>query len=450
MNRNLVYLILVFLFAVIACNLPVNTPTPSPMTIPTQTHTIPASPIPSTPTSVQLPTQTTDPGPAIEINLGEISEVCHSEGSALVLLINPNLFEQIRAGLAQFEDDLCQAGYQVFELVTVPEAPPDVRAILADLYNFTQQRLTGAYLIGDFPHAYQWFKNEYTNPDIPPDTQEVISYQYYADLDGTFAVSSEHISPGGQEYSFDIHEGEMDWEIWVGLLPVYKGDHQQTVEAINRYFQKNHAYRIGELYFPRAYLEIDEFESASTLDEHNQLMSMMTDGDYAWTPFSNADNAYIFFDSPPAGLSVEQGYQALTEGVADFTSVGAHGTWYASGSIDIDWIESNPVQTIFYNTCGCSAGNLDQPRNFLSSILYSPTSTVLVAWGTTNESGGMGTNQDGYYGHNVASDLTGGKSFGQAILEHVNTPLAYPWSDSREMHFSLQVFLGDPSLTLYP
>ncbi len=242
----------------------------------------------------------------------------------------------------------------------------------------------------------------------------------------------------------------MDWEIWVGLLPFYRGDRSQTISAINRYFEKNHAYRQGEYTIPRAYLEINEFMKATTEEEHTKYIKLLQSGPYAWTPLSEEPDAHIFFDSTSADMSVEQGYQALSEGVADFTFVGAHGSWQSSGRTNINWVESNPVQTVFFYTGGCSTGNLDHPTNYLTSILYSPTSQVLLAWGTTSESGGMGSNQDGSYGHNVALDLSEGKSFGEAILEHVNTPLIHPWSEDRELHFSVQIFLGDPSLTLFP
>ncbi len=450
MKTRISTLPLALFFAIMACNLPRSADLPTAMPIQPEATSTSAPIVQVTTPETVSPTQSPESTTQLQQEAQGLREICATGNSALVLLIDPNLAGDIREGLNQFESDLCQAGYQVLELNKAFANPYDVRTKLIEIYNFTQQRLTGVYLIGDFPHAYQWFRKTYTNPDIPTSEQEVISFQYYADLDGIFSNSAEYVSPGGHPFSFDIHEGEMDWEIWVGVLPVYKGDHQKTVEALNWYFMKNHAYRVGELFFPRAYLEIDEFYSASTAQEHNQFMAMMVDGEYAWTPFSNSPDAYLYFDSPTAGLSVEQGYQALTEGVADFTSVGAHGTWFASGSIDIDWIESNNVQTIFYNTSGCSSGNLDQPDNFLTSMLYSPTSFVLLAWGTTHESGGMGTNVEGFYGHNVARDLSEGKSFGQAILEHVNTPLVYPWSSSRELHFSLQVFLGDPSLTLYP
>ncbi len=450
MKKNIGIMFIALFTAPIACNFPRSAAVPTAR--PTPSVASPTSvPIVQVPTPETIsPTQSPESTTQLQQETQGLREICASGNAALILLVDPDYADEIRDSLNQFERDLCQAGYQVMELVKAFANPYDVRSKLIEIYNFTQQRLTGAYLIGDIPHAYQWFRKTYTNPDIPPSEQEVISFQYYADLDGIFSNSPEYVSPGGHPFSFDIHEGEMDWEIWIGVLPVYKGDHQKTVEALVWYFMKNHAYRVGDLFFPRAYLEIDEFYSASTAQEHNQFMAMMVDGQYAWTPFSNSPDAYLFFDSPTAGLSVDQGYQALTEGVADFTSVGAHGTWFASGSIDIDWIESHNVQTIFYNSSGCSSGNLDQPDNFLTSMLYSPTSFALLAWGTTHESGGMGTNVEGFYGHNVASDLSEGKSFGQAILEHVNTPLAYPWSGSRELHFSLQVFLGDPSLTLNP
>lgn len=173
----------------------------------------------------------------------------------------------------------------------------------------------------------------------------------------------------------------------------------------------------------------------------------MQEGPYSWTPFSNASTARLYFDSPPGGLSVAQGYADLSAGLADFTDTDTHGNWFQSGQIDISWVESNPVQTVFFWSNGCSIGNLDYPINFMTSILYSPTSMVLVGKGTTNDSGGMGTNQNGFFGHNIATALESGTNFGQAVLSHVNVPLVWPWSDSQEFHFATPIFFGDPTLT---
>ncbi len=91
-------------------------------------------------------------------------------------------------------------------------------------------------MIGDMPHAYQWVTLHVENPRIPNRTEEAISFQSYADRDGVFAKSPTHTSPGGHVHSYDQHTGAVDWEIWVGVLPRYKGDLTQTAAAINRYF----------------------------------------------------------------------------------------------------------------------------------------------------------------------------------------------------------------------
>ena len=79
-------------------------------------------------------------------------------------------------------------------------------------------------------------------------------------------------------------------------------------------------------------------------------------------------------------------------------------------------------------------------------MLYSQTSDVLIAKGTTNNSGGMGTNSNGFFGHNIATSLADTETFGDAIIGHVNVPLIAPWSSNREFHFGSVVVLGDPTL----
>jgi hypothetical protein len=393
-------------------------------------------------------------GPAATTTRAPVDvEVCSGGGGRVVaLLVDPSLVDGIRAGLDRFESDLCVDGYTVVERVSDFAFPVEVRDYLAELYAETDWRLTGAILVGDVPHAYQFFTVTYANPEISPDSREAISFQYYADLDGLFEASPGYTSPGGHACSYDVHEGNVDWEIWIGVLPLYapygRADLSLTVEAINRYFAKNHAYRNGEYDLPRAYLEIYEHASAATEEEHAEIMEGLSAGEYAWTPFSNAPDARIYFDSVVAGTSLEEGYAALSEGVADFCVVSAHGTWRASGRIDVFWVEDNPVRTVFFVSGGCAVGDLDHVDNFAASVLYSPTSTVLVAEGTTSESGGMGTNENGFYGCNIATAMVEGKSFGQAMLEHVNVPLLSPWSGDRESHYAVQVILGDPTLTL--
>ena len=369
--------------------------------------------------------------------------VCSGGPRVIALLIDPLLLEDTHDNIRQYAQDLCADGFTVIERESTFADPGAVRGYLSQLHSQTDSQLTGALMIGDIPYAYQWIRFEFTNPDIPPLEEEVISFQYYADLDGYFGVSPNYISPGGHDFSFDIHSGEMDWEIWIGVLPMYEDDYSLTTEAINTYFLKNHAYRNGSYDIPRAFLQITEHFSASTLEEHNRILGFLTDGVAAWTPFSNSSNAHFFFDSAPVGLTVMQGYSNMSAGIADFTVADTHG----SGQIDDYWVETNPVNTVFFWSNGCAVGNLNKASPFLAGILYSSTSKVLTAYGTTNESGGMGFNENGFYGHNIATSLSNGATFGQALLDHVNVPLAEP-PQNRELYFALPIVLGDPSLRL--
>jgi hypothetical protein len=376
--------------------------------------------------------------------------VCAGSGPGVAVVVDPAVAGGIRAALTTFEADLCREGYAVVETVSAFASPPDLRRYLARVHGESQGRLQGAILVGNHPHAYQWVTLHSSNPQIPSTSEEVISFQYYADLDGVFETSAAYRSPAGHAHSFDLHTGDTDWEIWVSVLPLYRNDVAQTVEALNRYFAKNHAYRSGPPALPRGFLQINEHYLATTAAQHQSLLQGLKSGEYAWTPFSDSPSARLYFDSRPGGLSVDQGYVELSAGVADFTVTDAHGFWGASGKLTIDWAESRPVRTLVFWSNGCAVGDLDRPSNFLASALYSPTSMVLAAKGTTNNSGGMGNNRNGFFGHNVAVVMSRGASLGEGVRDHVNVPLVEPWAQSREFHFATSVIFGDGSVKLRP
>jgi PKD repeat protein len=370
------------------------------------------------------------------------SQMCSGGAPTVILLVDEQLRLPLTASLNRYADDLCAEGYSVWMADAVPDTPPGIRTYLAYAWDRSGRTLKGALLVGNIPHAYQWVVLHSTVPT----SEEVISFQYYADLDGGFSSSPGYV--GLHPFSYDVHDGDMDWEIWVGVLPMYKGSLTATIDALTRYFDRNHVYRTGGTKPPRAFLEIDELQSATTDLEDAALLAALRSGTYSWMPFSDDASAQIYFDSPSTGRTLEQGYAALQNGVADFTVGDSHGNYLAAGRLSIPYVEANPIRTIFFWSSGCAIGDLDHPDNFLTSVVYSQTSEVLVGKGTTNNSGGMGNNQNGYYGHNVATALAAGASFGEALLAHVNTPLLYPWSQDREFLFGTAVIVGDPTLRL--
>jgi hypothetical protein len=432
MDRKGIFLLLFLL--ILACSIPTAAPvgTATPVRLPTEAPQQPA------------PTTTTEPLPRPSEYL-----VCGGD-KMVVLLVDATLLGRIRAGLDTFESDLCLAGYAATERRSDFSSPPEVRSYLADLYHSSGKTLIGAILIGNVPHAYQYIVQTFTNPNIPPLEEEVISFQFYADLDGTFRASPGYVSPGGHTYSYDVHEGDLDWEIWVSALPAYGSDPLRTAGAINGYFEKNHAYRSGAHDIPPAFLEISELLRPRNASDDAFFLDGMASGEYAWTPFSNSPAAHLYIDSYSGAVTTDQGYANLAAGVADIAVLDAHGYYLASGRIDANWVERNGIRAVLLWSNGCAVGNLDYPDNFLTNALYSPRSRVLIAKGTTNDSGGMGTNRTGFFGHNIASSLSRGMSLGEAVLSHVNTPLIAPWSDSREFHYATAILLGDPTLRLRP
>ncbi len=380
----------------------------------------------------------------------QIREVCNPGSRIVALIVDPRLREGIRAGLLQFEIDLCQEGYSVLIHTHAYTSAADLRAYLSRLYTSSGGLLAGSILIGEMPYAYQWVTLHSSNPALDPLEEEVISYQYYADLDGIFDRSPGYSSPAGHLESYDLHQGEVGWEQWIGVLPMYRDDYAFSVGAINAYFDKNHLYRTEGYEVANAFMVISEHASATSLIEHDQVLEDMRSGTYAWTPFSLEPDASFYFDSSAVGMTADDGYVRMSEGAADFVVGQAHGFWGGHGSLDIDWVDSHPIRTVFFWSDGCAVGNLDYPENFLTSVLYGSYSSVLLAKGTTNNSGGLGTNGDGYYGHNIATAMTDGASLGDALLRHVNVPLIDPWSESREFHFATAILLGDPTLRRSP
>lgn len=421
----------------LACNLSIHMPLTSDSAVSARTEPGPQV----APSNTRAhPSPTSNPVSSPE------QSICADQSAAVVLLVDPVLAAGVRANLDRFEADLCADGYGVIERALDFQSPPQARAYLADLYARTGQALEGAIFIGAVPLAYQAVQAKSSNPENQPAAQEVISFQYYADLDGEFSAASGYQSAGRHVHSFDLHTGGTDWEIWIGVLPLYRGELSQTVDALNRYFEKNHRYRTGGYSIPVGFLQINEHFNAKTAEEAASLLTGMRAGLYAWTPLSNAPGAKLYFNAP--GVSFRDGYADLSAGAADITVTETHGDHTTSGMINIGWVESRPVRTVLYWTDGCSVGNLAYPDNFLTSVVYSPTSEVLMAKGSTNDSGGLGTNAEGFYGHNIAVRLAAGSSIGRAILGHVNVPLIYPWADSREFHFSMLLLIGDPTLRL--
>jgi hypothetical protein len=395
------------------------------------------------PTKPPLPTHTPSPTPF----------QCWDYQHSVLLLVEDIYLSPLKDAFQQYEEDLCRDHYRVIIKENDFATPGEIRAYLADLYfNHPELNLIGVTLIGDIPHAYQQMTVEYANPDIPTAIREFVSVQYYADLDGGFALSEDYQPKNGTapvgEPMLDVHRGEIDWEIWVSVLPPYMEDRAKTVAALRRYFQKNHAYRTGGIDLPKTYLMIMAY-NAESKETYEQVMNSCCKGTDNWTALDREGGVrQIFMDNPVDDMSEEAGYRALSEGKADFTLIFDHGNVSSLGRINPPWLEENDLSTIFLFNHSCSVGNVDNPNVILTQILYHPNSQVLFSIGNTTEGGGLCTNEEGSPSSNISAGLMSGMSIGEALLNHINIPLIEPWSDDPENCFALKILFGDPTLML--
>ena len=422
-----------------------STPSPtSPATEPADS-TAPKSSPTASPVTTAAPDPTTSPSPT--------PFVCQESRSSVLLLIEGRYISALEDHLQQYEQDLCQDHYRLILKENEFHSPGDLRTYLAELYfNQPELKLAGVILAGDIPYAHQQITVDYANPDTPTAVREFASMQYYADLDGEFLLSDEYqplhgTAPLGEPI-FDVHRGQTDWEIWISVLPAYLGDPGETTAALQRYFEKNHAYRAEEINLPRTYLMIMAYDAPGE-EQYNQVMKSCCQGTDNWTTLDREGGLrQIYMDNPVNKRSEDAGYQALSEGKADFTLIFDHGNVSSLGQINPPWLDEHNLSTIFLYNHSCSVGDLKNPYVILNQILYHPRSQVLFSIGNTTEGGDLCTNEEGTPSSNIPASLMSGLSIGEAILKHINTPLIEPWSDNPESCFAMKILYGDPTLTL--
>ncbi|MCK5786546.1 MAG: T9SS type A sorting domain-containing protein [Candidatus Sabulitectum sp.] len=160
-----------------------------------------------------------------------------TDADKVVLLVDEEVYTGISASLATFQGDLESEGYTVLIWQIAGGAASDIRADLQAEY--AAGDLAGAIAIGDIPTG--WMENGYG--EYPID-------MYLMDMNGTWS------DPDGDGLFNSYSSGAP--EIWLGrLTPTYL-TFGSSVDLLNSYFSKNHAYRNGMLSLPDRALAYEE------------------------------------------------------------------------------------------------------------------------------------------------------------------------------------------------
>ncbi|MCD4707890.1 MAG: T9SS type A sorting domain-containing protein [Candidatus Sabulitectum sp.] len=160
-----------------------------------------------------------------------------ADGDKVVLLVDEAVSSGISASLTTFQSDLEAEGYTVLVWQIDGGTATDIRSDLQAEY--AAGSLAGAIAIGDIPTG--WMENGYG--EYPID-------MYLMDMNGTWS------DPDGDGLFNSYSSGAP--EIWLGrLTPTYL-TFGSSVELLNSYFSKNHAYRNGTLSLPDRALAYEE------------------------------------------------------------------------------------------------------------------------------------------------------------------------------------------------
>ncbi len=364
---------------------------------------------------------------------------------SIVLIIDARLTDELSDELLIFSSDLESENYNVIQRVSNFQSPEEVRAYLQNLYNSTSPQLKGAILIGEIPLARQYVRVTYTNPDIDPTDHDGLSTQFFSDLDGNFYKNNP-----SYPNSYSEHDGNIESEIWVSVLPYFTNE-GTTASNIREYLGKNHEYRNNELVTEEGFLEVNEHSYASNQVEYDQYISAMLNGTYSWIPFTEWGNVGLYINNTIGEPDPNFAYTyELQSTKYRFAALVAHGNESTNGLLSISDLHSMSIKSPFVWLGGCNTANLDYNSNFATELIYHNMNSTLVVKGGSANVGGLGNNENGFFGKNIAEAMLGGASLGEAYLYHNNTPLIWPWSESFELHNAYNIFIGDLSLTLFP
>ncbi len=375
----------------------------------------------------------------------------------IALVIDSGIYPEIAASVAQFEADLAGEAYAVIVKESGMSTPEEVRDYLRDTYATASPPLEGAILIGDIPKPrYRLFVPAKAGCNVADrGPEEYVSMQFYQDLDGVYSRSD----PGSCDHAgcYDSHTGAVGSEIWVSVLP-FLTDDATTIDRVNRYFARNHAYRIGADRPMKGFFLAGIGASIDTPQKYDDQVAFSTSSSYAWTPIASRGNVGVFLDNslgdPVSYPQAADGFEtALLSGDYDFAEISAHGSptvlGAQGGSIKINpaWVSGHRIRATFVWDLSCSNGDLDVDGNLLTAFVYSD-GDVLLAAGATGDSGGLGTNVNGFFRPNIGQALAAGETVGEAYLGHINAPYEGCNLYQREYFTAPTVFIGDLTLRL--
>lgn len=157
----------------------------------------------------------------------------------VAVLVPDSLLSPLKVYLERYIVDLIEIGIASNSSLVVSgnwTKPEEVRENLQNLH--ASIGLTGSLLVGDIPAA--WYEMESWDP---PEHEEFAIDLFYMDLDGVWIDRD-------RDEKFDKRSGNIAPEIWIGRIKPPITNATAEILLLQNYFDKNHAYKVGNLTFP--------------------------------------------------------------------------------------------------------------------------------------------------------------------------------------------------------
>ncbi|MBT3168958.1 MAG: DUF1565 domain-containing protein, partial [Candidatus Cloacimonetes bacterium] len=354
-----------------------------------------------------------------------------------LIIVENELYPLIQDAIATYQEDLFAENLSSILVGFSGTSSTNLRTIMQNYFN--SDNIIGAIHIGDLPTAWYEMYEDF-NGDGAPDDTLMVNFPidlYFSDLDGVW----NDVDDDGK---YDEHNGEVHPDIWFSRI---KADNLTLVdysesELINRYFERNHQFRNGNLpQFDRALAYIDDdWQNAG--DYYQENMESCFDG----VVLVNASNSTTAHDYRANRLPADY----------DFIQVHVHSNptshyFYFNNGSAYEGFYNNELSSInptayFYNLFACANARYEQTNNMGS--LYLLGNDYCLGTIGSSKTGSM-LHFENFYNH-----LSENNIFGAAMQNwweqsvDVYNGLAISWQRS---WFYGMVFLGDITLKLnYP
>jgi len=359
-----------------------------------------------------------------------------SRDEKILIIVESELYPLIQDAIATYQEDLFAENLSSILVRFSGTSITNLRTIMQNYFN--SDNIIGAIHIGDLPAAWYEMYEDFNNDGVPDDTL-MVNFPidlYFSDLDGFWNDTD-------NDGKYDEHGGELHPDIWFSRI---KADNLTFVdysesELINRYFERNHQFRNGNLlHSDRALAYIDD--------------SWQNAGNYYQENMETCFDEVVLVNAPNSTTAPDYRANRLPSNY-DFIQIHVHSSstshyFYFNNGNDYERFyndELNPINptAYFYNLFACSNARYEQANNMGSLYLL----------GNDYCMGTIGSSKTGsmLYFENFYNQLSTNNTFGSAMknwweqsVDVYNGP-AISWQRS---WFYGMVFLGDITLKLNP